>query len=304
MNKKILGIFLFAAFMVSSVWAQGRKGLRINEVLVTNENNYQDDYGCQSAWIEIFNTTFGTVDVRSCYLTNDKNNPKKYPIPKGDVLTEMPPRQHVLFWADGKPNRGTFHVNFTLDPDKDNWIGLYDSNGRDLIDSVTVPAGIPTDHSYARYEDGVGHWVIKGGNEQSGYVTPSTNNITLDKNVKIDMFTEHDPFGVGMAIMAMAIVFAGLLLLYLLFRLIGQISVLIKKRNAMRVHGISDKEEAKEKGFGREAGEVYAAIATALYQHLEAHDVEDTILTINKVKKAYSPWNSKIYSLREIPSKK
>ena len=304
MNKKILGIFLFAAFMVSSVWAQGRKGLRINEVLVTNENNYQDDYGCQSAWIEIFNTTFGTVDVRSCYLTNDKNNPKKYPIPKGDVLTEMPPRQHVLFWADGKPNRGTFHVNFTLDPDKDNWIGLYDSNGRDLIDSVTVPAGIPTDHSYARYEDGVGHWVIKGGNEQSGYVTPSTNNITLDKNVKIDMFTDHDPFGVGMAIMAMAIVFAGLLLLYLLFRLIGQISVLIKKRNAMRVHGISDKEEAKEKGFGREAGEVYAAIAMALYQHLEAHDVEDTILTINKVKKAYSPWNSKIYSLREIPSKK
>lgn len=304
MNKKFLGIFLFAAFMVSSVWAQGRKGLRINEVLVTNENNYQDDYGCQSAWIEIFNTTFGTVDVRSCYLTNDKNNPKKYPIPKGDVLTEMPPRQHVLFWADGKPNRGTFHVNFTLDPDKDNWIGLYDSNGRDLIDSVTVPAGIPTDHSYARYEDGVGHWVIKGGNEQSGYVTPSTNNITLDKNVKIDMFTEHDPFGVGMAIMAMAIVFAGLLLLYLLFRLIGQISVLIKKRNAMRVHGISDKEEAKEKGFGREAGEVYAAIAMALYQHLEAHDVEDTILTINKVKKAYSPWNSKIYSLREIPSKK
>lgn len=304
MNKKILGIFLFAAFMVSSVWAQGRKGLRINEVLVTNENNYQDDYGCQSAWIEIFNTTFGTVDVRSCYLTNDKNNPKKYPIPKGDVLTEMPPRQHVLFWADGKPNRGTFHVNFTLDPDKDNWIGLYDSNGRDLIDSVTVPAGIPSDHSYARYEDGVGHWVIKGGNEQSGYVTPSTNNITLDKNVKIDMFTEHDPFGVGMAIMAMAIVFAGLLLLYLLFRLIGQISVLIKKRNAMRVHGISDKEEAKEKGFGREAGEVYAAIAMALYQHLEAHDVEDTILTINKVKKAYSPWNSKIYSLREIPSKK
>ena len=75
MNKKILGVFLFAVFTMSSVWAQGRKGLRINEVLVTNETNYQDDYGCQSAWIEIFNTTFGTVDIRSCYLTNDRNNP-------------------------------------------------------------------------------------------------------------------------------------------------------------------------------------------------------------------------------------
>lgn len=52
-----------------------------------------------------------------------------------------------------------------------------------------------------------------------------------------------------MAIMAMAIVFSGLLLLYLMFRLIGQITVFVKKRNAMRVHGISDKEEAKEKGL-------------------------------------------------------
>ena len=69
MNKKILGVFLFAVFTMSSVWAQGRKGLRINEVLVTNETNYQDDYGCQSAWIEIFNTTFGAVVIRSWRCT-------------------------------------------------------------------------------------------------------------------------------------------------------------------------------------------------------------------------------------------
>ena len=141
MNKKILGVFLFAVFTMSSVWAQGRKGLRINEVLVTNETNYQDDYGCQSAWIEIFNTTFGTVDIRSCYLTNDRNNPKKYPIPKGDVLTEMPPRQHLLFWADDMPNRGTFHVNFKLDPDKDNWIGLYDANGKEVSAEKAATGG-------------------------------------------------------------------------------------------------------------------------------------------------------------------
>ena len=42
----------------------------------------------------------------------------------------------------------------------------------------------------------------------------------------------------------------------------------------------------------------------ALYEHLNAHDKEDTILTINKVKKAYSPWSSKIYTLRETPNLK
>ena len=39
----------------------------------------------------------------------------------------------------------------------------------------------------------------------------------------------------------------------------------------------------------------------ALNEHLNAHDRENTILTINKVRRAYSPWSSKIYNLRELP---
>ena len=39
----------------------------------------------------------------------------------------------------------------------------------------------------------------------------------------------------------------------------------------------------------------------ALHEHLNTHDAESTVLTINKVKRAYSPWSSKIYSLREVP---
>ncbi len=303
MNKRILGICLLAVCTVSTMWAQGRKGLRINEVLINNATNYVDDYGQREAWIEIFNTTYGTVDISSCYLTDDKENPRKYPIPKGSKSTRIPPREHLLFWADNQPNRGIFHISFDLDSTKGNWIGLYDANGKDLIDSITVPATLPVDCSYARVDDGTTEWEIKDGTGNK-YVTPGTNNVTLDSNEKIEKFEQYDPHGIGMAIMAMAIVFSGLLLLFLSFRLLGKISVWIKRRNAMRARGISDLEEAKEKGLGQVSGEVYAAIAMALYQHLEVHDVEDTVLTINKVKKAYSPWNSKIYSLREIPNKK
>lgn len=32
----------------------------------------------------------------------------------------------------------------------------------------------------------------------------------------------------------------------------------------------------------------------------EIHDVEDTILTIQRVAKTYSPWSSKIYGLRNF----
>ena len=42
----------------------------------------------------------------------------------------------------------------------------------------------------------------------------------------------------------------------------------------------------------------------ALYEHLNTHDIEETILTINKVKRTYSPWSSKIYTLRETPMRR
>ena len=45
-------------------------------------------------------------------------------------------------------------------------------------------------------------------------------------------------------------------------------------------------------------GEVGAAIATAIALYLEElHDEESAILTIKKVGKSYSPWNSKIYNV-------
>ena len=255
MNKKRIGIFIALLAMVCmGLRAQSATSLRINEVLVVNDQNYQDDYGLHNAWIEIFNTSFASVNLEGCFLTNDKNNPTKYPIPKGDVLTLIKPRQHALFWADGMPNRGTFHVNFTLDPNKENYIALYDSNGKTLIDEVTIPAGQLADCSYAREKDGSANWVVKGEGEHS-YVTPSTNNMTIDKNPKIENFKKHDSIGIGMAIIAMSVVFIGLVLLYLSFKAVGNVAVRLGKKNAMKATGITDKTEAKEKNLGSHTGE-------------------------------------------------
>ena len=66
----------------------------------------------------------------------------------------------------------------------------------------------------------------------------------------------------------------------------------------------TDMAEAKEKNLGSHTGEETAAIAMALHEYLnDAHDVEDMILTINKVKRTYSPWSSKIYTLRQTPKR-
>ena len=41
-------------------------------------------------------------------------------------------------------------------------------------------------------------------------------------------------------------------------------------------------------------------MAIHLY-YSEMHDKENTVLTIDKVSKTYSPWSSKIYGLRQHP---
>ena len=278
----------------------------LNEVLITNEGNYQDDYGLHSAWIEIFNRSYGSADLAGCYLkcSSQPGDTVSYFIPKGDVLTLVKPRQHSLFWADGEARRGTFHTNFTLNPETQNWIGLYDS-GRNLLDQITIPAGVlQANQSYARISDAAEKWEVKDGSAEK-YVTPSTNNKTIDSNAKMEKFEEHDSDGIGMSISAMSVVFCGLILLFIAFKIVGRVSVSLSKRNAMKAKGITDKQEAKEKKLGEAPGEIFAAIAMAMYEmQSDVHDVEDTVLTITRVKRSYSPWSSKIYTLRETPQKK
>ena len=310
MNKTKIGIFFTLLLVLGVCSSCGEKRsnnkLLLNEVLITNEGNYQDDYGLHSAWIEIFNRSYGSADLAACLLraSSQPGDTSTYFIPKGDVLTLIKPRQHSLFWADGEPRRGTSHTNFTLDPEKENWIGLFDS-GRNLIDQVTIPAGVlKTNQSYGRVSDAASQWEVKDGSAEK-YVTPSTNNKTIDSNAKMEKFEEHDSNGIGMSISAMSVVFCGLILLFIAFKIVGKASVSLSKRNAMKAKGITDKQEAKEKKLGEAPGEIFAAIAMAMHEmQSDVHDVEDTVLTITRVKRSYSPWSSKIYTLRETPLKK
>lgn len=310
MNKTRIGIFLSLLLVVGFCSSCGEKKtntkLLLNEVLIDNQSNFQDDYGVHSAWIEVFNKSYSSANLAGCYLkfSSRPGDTLSYFIPKGDVLTLVKPRQHALFWADGEPNRGTFHTNFKLDPQNANWIGLYDS-GKKLLDQIVVPVGtLAANQSYARVNDASEQWEVKGGSSDK-YVTPSTNNKTLDSNAKMEKFAEHDSVGIGMSVTAMSVVFCGLILLYISFKLVGKASVSLNKRNAMKAKGITDKQEAKEKKLGEAPGEVFAAIAMAMHEmQNDVHDVEETVLTISRVKRSYSPWSSKIYTLRETPHRK
>ena len=109
---------------------------------------------------------------------------------------------------------------------------------------------------------------------------------------------ENDSWGGAITIIAMCIVIGALIVLSLLFSIFGKISesILTSKKKRAKVAAEHDDEH---ENHDLAPGEVIAAISLALAEHFgEGHDVEDTILTIRRLQKAYSPWNSKIYNLR------
>lgn len=110
---------------------------------------------------------------------------------------------------------------------------------------------------------------------------------------------ENDGWGGAITIIAMCIVLSALIVLSILFMIFGKVSESLltarkKKAKAAADHSPHDDNELAP-------GEVIAAISLALSEYFsDPHDVEDTHLTIRRMQKAYSPWNSKIYNLRSL----
>jgi Na+-transporting methylmalonyl-CoA/oxaloacetate decarboxylase gamma subunit len=285
-RKLAFAALLGALLPFGNAGAQSSLDLRINEVLVFNDSNYVDDFGQHSAWIEIFNSAYNTVDMGGLYLTNDLSNPTMYKIPKGQPITAIAPRSFLVFWADGHESNGILHLNFKLEDSK--LVALYDANGRTLIDSIHLPLNAKHDVTFGFMEDGLG---------QRAYLpksTPMSSNVTTEKVTGAEIFATFDKSGFAMMAIAMSVVFSALAILFIFYKNLGRI--LNRKKKAKS--DISDKTVSDE-GI---SGEINAAIVMALYLYKnQLHDHENAVLTINKVAKAYSPWSSKIYGMRRWP---
>ena len=121
-------------------------------------------------------------------------------------------------------------------------------------------------------------------------------------------FAQQDPHGFIMAILGMGIVFTILILIYAIFSNTPRLFTSTFKQKMKSLFGKkpadASAEPAEETVHPAEAdltGEINAAIGAAIHLYRsELHDFEDTVLTMKKVSKTYSPWSSKIYGLRNL----
>ncbi len=303
----------------STVFGQGAKNIVINEVLTNNTANIQDEFGAREAWIELENISFTTYNIRGMYLTTDRSVldtkmsvPERIKrmsiIPSGDERTSMGGRQHIVFFANSNPAQGKLHLSLKVPMSEPVWIALYNGNAVELIDSVTVPA-LGADQSYARIGK---KWTVKSAQN----VTPGIENFIKTDETKDAKLKREDPYGFGITLLAMGIVFTCLAVLFIFFTLFGMLirhmETAKKVANTQPIKpitktvektaeighktGVILQEGLKTKGIDKE---IYmAVIGMALKQYEDdVHDVESGVITI---KQKSSSWNDEFLQMTQF----
>ena len=281
---KKLGLILSIGFITSlPTWSQGAKSIRITEVMTNNRTSIVDEYGVHKSWVELSNSSFTTYNIRGMFLTTDRRvlDKKMSPEERRKLMCPLP---------NNEP--------------RTTWIALYDGNAVDLIDSISIP-WLAADQSYALTSDFKTWKISKADEVTPGYLPQSTG---LSKP---QMLKKTDPYGVGIAVLSMGIVFSCLALLFIFFWAFGAYmkhkqriaratekhanllyktgkktlevtSEISHKTNVMLKDGLTTKGIDKE---------IYmAVISLALKEYLEdVHDIESGIITI---KPKQTRWNA------------
>jgi hypothetical protein len=111
--------------------------LVINEFVASNDSGVTDEDGDYSDWVEIYNRSNQPVNLSGWFLTNNPNQPDKWPFP--DVVLNS--HDYLVVFASGK-NRiqlqpgGALHTNFKLSRQGE-YLALYNVLENRLADIVS-----------------------------------------------------------------------------------------------------------------------------------------------------------------------
>jgi predicted histidine transporter YuiF (NhaC family) len=96
-------------------------------------------------------------------------------------------------------------------------------------------------------------------------------------------------------------IFLGIIgvLTFLFFFFLKRTDRIVEERERLKQE---QKHNAQVKSYEEPTEEIAAAIALAISMYaIQMAELENLTLTIQKVSKQYSPWSSKIYTLRQLP---
>ena len=105
------------SFRVISVNSENQSPVIINEFMASNTNTHEDSQGDYDDWIELHNRTENKIDLSGWYLSDNKDNLRKWQFPNGSSIN---PGEYLVIWADEDEEDSSLkelHTNFKLSSD-------------------------------------------------------------------------------------------------------------------------------------------------------------------------------------------
>jgi hypothetical protein len=153
---KKLRLFCIVTSILISV--QNNAQIVISEILASNQNSIQDQFGQNSDWIELYNNSTTTINLLNWTLTDDSTQPSKWSFPS----VNLAPGEYLLVFASGndiKEPLPYLHANFKLSASGE-FLALYNNSGK-LVSGISP--GFPTQYEDISYclVDGVYKYIKK-----------------------------------------------------------------------------------------------------------------------------------------------
>ena len=183
-----------------------------------------------------------------------------------------------------------------------------EENGFDSLKAVSI-IGLPNNAYAFNFNVADGEMVVVGNNPVGYDLNFVDISNGVENAVAASRFHYHvpkqserilasDPHGGGLALVAIAVVFFALVCIFFIMNYYGKAIMKVQDRKSKKA--VAKGEAIVPTKSKDVAGEVYAAIAAAIYAYeADLHDEEDTVITFQKVERAWTPWNAKFYNMNQ-----
>lgn len=311
--NKILSVgIMLAALSVAPLWAQ--VAADPNDTVLTHfeTNNPQSDIGIDvSDFVAVPACYVGTQDLFVVIDSVDNSVDMIFRRDKSSfdttirVVADVSKGRHDLNNVLRVKSVGYFdgYVLFLASAKKDSsYFAVVDMDGN-IVNRIDFGC---CSHSFKVFPDEV----IVFGKNQVGYdlmaldISNGIANISDEEGCisrlhyhvpkQSERIQESDPVGIGLTFVAVSVVFLALLCISLILKGYGKLILKTQDRKAKK----NAPTDAPVPTPSETSGEIYAAIAAAIYMYdEELHDDENTVITIEKVERAWTPWNAKYYNM-------
>ena len=110
----------------------------ISEFMAENDTTLEDEDCRTSDWLEVFNSTANAINLEGWYLTDDPDEPAKWPVP--DLPLDANERT-IIFASNRDRIEGELHTDFRLDRDG-GYLALVKPDGLTVASSYLYPPQI------------------------------------------------------------------------------------------------------------------------------------------------------------------